>query len=409
MVEQQAVLDKWFLRQDVMDQLLASGEASSDASHFADRILAIAETEEAEHQTLVDPFDRSVALVLSLVREEGLDPWNVDLSSFLKVFTLRVKKGASALDLPACGRLIRLSWEVLHQQAAVLFDRVQYIEEEEIWDDGSDFGWEADYDDEAFHFTNSILKGEADDILPTLFDERVRREEGRPVTLGELLSAFKDAADDAEALRLREENRIAHELELQEYLSDVGGRMHNEDLEGDIQRCWTAMRRTCLAAGTNKVPVVDVMAALSEVLESTFGAVPEGYDDEAKVASFIAGLFLTHRGFGSITQDHVPDGVIYLEDAWPEINTFEEVKIIVDGQQEDESDRIQEQDSGSVRHAQLRAEKAQRAEATAAKKAEKSEKSEKSEKVELLPQRVEEKTVETESKESFEPHEWLVE
>ena len=116
---QQAALDKWFLRQDVMDQLLASGEASVDATQFADRILAIAETEEAEHQTLVDPFDRSVALVLSLVREEELDPWNVDLSSFLKVFTLRVKNEASALDLPACGRLIRLSWEVLHQQAVV--------------------------------------------------------------------------------------------------------------------------------------------------------------------------------------------------------------------------------------------------------------------------------------------------
>ena len=158
------------------------------------------------------------------------------------MFTLRVKNEASALDLPACGRLIRLSWEVLHQQAVVLFDRVQASEEEEEWDEGFDFGWEADYDDEAFHFTNSILQGEADHVLPGLFDERVRRDEGRPVTLGELLSAFKDAADDAEALRLREENRIAHELELQEYLSDVGGRMHNEDLEGDIQRCWTAMR-----------------------------------------------------------------------------------------------------------------------------------------------------------------------
>ena len=400
MVEQQEVLDKWFLRQDVMDQLLASGEASSDASLFADRILAIAKTEEAEHQTLVDPFDRSVALVLSLVREEELDPWNVDLSSFLKVFTQRVKSEASALDLPACGRLIRLSWEVLHQQAAVLFDRVQFVEEEDEWDEGFDFGWEADYDDEAFHFTNTILQGEADEILPTLFDERVRREEGRPVTLGELLSAFKDAADDAEALRLREENRIAHELELQEYLADVGGRMHNEDLEGDIQRCWTAMRQTCQAAGTSKVPVTDVMVNLAVVLESTFGELPEGYDDEAKVASFIAGLFLTHRGFASITQDQVPDGVICLEDAWPNIETFEEVKLLVEGAQEEESDRIQSQDTGSVRHAQLRAERAQKAEEAAAKKAEKTSQ---------IQSVAEVQPISAESDEAFEPHDWLVE
>ena len=400
MVEQQEVLDKWFLRQDVMDQLLASGEASSDASLFADRILAIAKTEEAEHQTLVDPFDRSVALVLSLVREEELDPWNVDLSSFLKVFTQRVKSEASALDLPACGRLIRLSWEVLHQQAAVLFDRVQFVEEEDEWDEGFDFGWEADYDDEAFHFTNTILQGEADEILPSLFDERVRREEGRPVTLGELLSAFKDAADDAEALRLREENRIAHELELQEYLADVGGRMHNEDLEGDIQRCWTAMRQTCQAAGTSKVPVADVMVNLAVVLESTFGELPDGYDDEAKVASFIAGLFLTHRGFASITQDQVPDGVICLEDAWPNIETFEEVKLLVEGAQEEESDRIQSQDTGSVRHAQLRAEKAQKAEQAAAKKAEKTSQ---------IQSVAEVQPISAEPDEALEPHDWLVE
>jgi|GEM_PF-77462 len=437
MVEQQAVLDKWFLRQDVMDQLLASGEASSDATQFADRILAIAETEEAEHQTLIDPFDRSVALVLSLVREEELDPWNIDLSSFLKVFTLRVKNEASALDLPACGRLIRLSWEVLNQQAAVLFDRIQAVEEEEIWDDGFDLGWEADYDDEAFHFTNSILQGDADELLPTLFDERVRREEGRPVTLGELLSAFKDAAEDAEAMRLREENRIAHELELQEYLSDVGGRMHNEDLEGDIQRCWTALRRTCLATGSNKVPVTEVMVALSDILESTFGAVPEGYDDEAKVASFIAGLFLTHRGFASITQESVPGGVICLEDAWPQIETFEEIKTLVEGNQEDESDRIQSQDSGSVRHAQRRAEKAQKAEETAARKAQKTSEASNApgatevavplssasaapvlpEMVETVPMNVpEEGAVPLDDEdptliksEAFEPHDWLVE
>ena len=78
-------------------------------------------------------------------------------------------------------------------------------------------------------FTTSILEGQADEILPSLFDERIRREEGRPVTLGELLSAFKDAAEDAEELKIREENRLAHQAELGEYLNNVGGRMHNED------------------------------------------------------------------------------------------------------------------------------------------------------------------------------------
>lgn len=404
MAEQQSGLDKWFLRQDVIDQLLASGEDSHEAALFGDKIMTIAATEEAEHQTLIDPFDRSVALVLSLVREEELDAWNIDLSSFLKVFTARVKSEAGSLDLPACGRLIRLSWEVLHQQAEDLFERVQFTEEEEDWDDGLGFGWEADYNDEDFFFTNSILQGSADEILPDLLENRVRRDEGRPVTLVELLSAFKDASDDAEMLRLREENRLVHEEELKEYLADVDGRMHNEDLEGDIKRCWQALRTSCLAAGQTKVPVLQVMNELKPILEQAFGSVPEGYDDEAKVASFIAGLFLTHRGFASITQDSVPDGEIFLEDSWPQIQTFEEINSLIETQQATENERIQEQDSGSVRHAKLRAEKARSAEEDSIRKQERA----------LAKQQKEQAVVEVPEsndveEQSYDNHEWLVE
>ena len=43
------------------------------------------------------------------------------------------------------------------------------------------------------------------------------------MTLAELLSAFKDAADDAEALKQREINRLEHERELSEYLRTLEG------------------------------------------------------------------------------------------------------------------------------------------------------------------------------------------
>ena len=404
MVEQQSALDKWFLRQDVIDQLLESGEESEEAALFGDKIMAIAEREEAEHQTLLDPFDRSVALVLSLVRDEGLDAWNIDLSSFLKVFTSRVKSEAESLDLPACGRLIRMSWEVLHQQAEDLFDRVQYVDDGSDWEDELGFGWEADYNDEDFFFTNTILQGDADEFLPDLLENRVRRDEGRPVTLVELLSAFKDASDDAETLRLREENRLAHEAELKEFLSDVGGRMHNEDLEGDIKRCWQALRKSCSEISDAKVPVLMVMESLKPILEDTFGQVPEGYDDEAKVASFIAGLFLTHRGFASITQENVPDGVIYLEDMWPNVESFEEISLLIEDQQSEENQRIQQQDTGSVHHAKLRAEKARLAEEESTRKREKALAKMAKESV-----NVEIKESDELEEQSYDGHEWLVE
>ena len=385
-------LDQWFLRQDVIDQLLQSGDDDLEGiSAYADRILMIAQTEEAEHQTLEDPFDRSVALVLSLVNSEGLDAWNIDLTSFLRQFTKRVKSQAKNLDLPACGRLIRMAWEVLNYQAAHLFDRIQYQDMEDEWDMDFEFGWEAEYDDHEFHFTNTVLQGGADDVLETLFDERVRRDEGRPVTLGELLSALKDAADDADALKLREKNRVAHAIEVEEMISNVGGRMHNEDLDGDIERCWNALRQTTQDMGSSNVPLKSVIQTMIPLLEATFGEVPEGYGDDARVSSFIAGLFLTHKGLASITQGNQIDDVIMIEDLWPQLATFEAVlaaTLEADQQAQEARESLK---TGSTLHAerlQERAEKARLAEEKAKAKLEKEQE---------------------ESKPDFEEHEWLVE
>ena len=385
-------LDQWFLRQDVIDQLLQSGDDDLEGiSAYADRILMIAQTEEAEHQTLEDPFDRSVALVLSLVNSEGLDAWNIDLTSFLRQFTKRVKSQAKNLDLPACGRLIRMAWEVLHYQAAHLFDRIQYQDMEDEWDMDFEFGWEAEYDDHEFHFTNTVLQGGADDVLETLFDERVRRDEGRPVTLGELLSALKDAADDADALKLREKNRAAHAIEVEEMISNVGGRMHNEDLDGDIERCWNALRQTTQDIGSNNVPLKSVIKTMIPILESTFGAVPEGYGDDARVSSFIAGLFLTHKGIASITQGNQLDDVIMIEDLWPQLSSFEDVLAATLEADQQAQEARESSKTGSTLHAerlQQRAEKARLAEEKAKAKLEKEQE---------------------ESKPDFEEHEWLVE
>ena len=361
MPEEQSLLDRWFLKQEIIDELLAHGEDQEDAELFGARIAAIAATEEAEHQSLHDPFDRSVALVLSLVREEAFNPWNVDLSAFLSVFSRRVQEEEN-LDLPACGRLIRLSWEVLHHQSAVLFEKIQPQVEEEEWDEDMSFGWESEYDDEAYLFTQSILAGAADEVLPTLFDERLRRDEGRPVTLAELLSAFKDAADDATEQKQRELNRLEHERELSEYLDNVGGRMHNEDLEGDIERCWNALRETCAAMGCATVPLLSVIEKLRPMLQTTFGMAPDECESEAFVASFIAGLFLTHRRMASISQEGEAVANIMIEDLWPNISTFAEVLEAVEEVMAEDADALDGQATGLDHRLEAIAERARLAE-----------------------------------------------
>jgi len=356
---QQAVLDDWFLRQDILDQLMSQDEELSEAERYADRIMRIAQEDNAEHQVLTDPFDRSVALVLSLVKEEGMDPWNIELSAFLKLFTQRVRKEASGLDLPACGRLIRMSWEVLTQQASTLFDRVIALDFEDD-EDFIDFGWEAEYDDEEFIFTSTVLDGNADAVLPSFFGERVRRDEGRPSTLGELLSALKDACDEAEVLKAKEEYRRNHAEELKNMLDNVGSRMHKEDMEGDIRRCWDAMRLVCNARKEIKVPVSEVTAELEEILLESFGEIPEGYGLESKITSFVAGLFLTHRGYAWISQEG-PDDPIMLEDRWPDAESFDDATLLADRLMEDDSDSIKEDETESMRHAARLAERAKEA------------------------------------------------
>ena len=356
---QQAALDDWFLRQDILDQLMSQEEDASEAERYADRIMRIAQEDSAEHQVLNDPFDRSVALVLSLVKEEGMDPWNIDLSAFLKLFTQRVRKEASGLDLPACGRLIRMSWEVLNQQASTLFDRViaMDVEEEE---DFFDFGWESEYDDEEFIFTTTILEGNADQHLPAFFGERMRRDEGRPSTLGELLSALKDACDEAELLKAKEEYRKEHAQELKNMLDNVGSRMHNEDMEGDIRRCWAAMRKVTSTKGESKVPVAEVTIELEKILLETFGQIPEGYEIESKITSFVSGLFLTHRGYAWISQDG-PEDPIMLEDRWPNVETFDEATELAEKLIADDYESMKSGETESMRHAARLAERAQAA------------------------------------------------
>lgn len=353
---QQSLLDNWFLRQDILDQLVSNDEDISEAERYADRVLRIAQEEEAEHQVLTDPFDRSVALVLSLVKEEDMDPWNIDLSAFLKLFTERVRKEAKSLDLPACGRLIRLSWEVLTQQASTLFDKVTAPDYDEF-EEFTDFGWESDYDDEEFMFTTAILEGTADTVLPSLFGERVRREEGRPSTLGELLSALKDACDEAEIFKAKEEFRKSHAEELKNMIDNVGARMHNEDMEGDIRRCWRAMREVMQSLGKHKVPISNVTNRLSEILVEEFGVIPEGYEVESKITSFVAGLFLTHRGYAWISQDQ-PEDPIMIEDRWPKAKSFDEVTELASKLFDEESIALESEETESMRHAQRLAERA---------------------------------------------------
>ena len=65
------VFDATAMRDDIVARLLQC-EEDLETSRYLDRLVELAALEEAEHQFLIDPFDRSVALVFQLFRSKDL-------------------------------------------------------------------------------------------------------------------------------------------------------------------------------------------------------------------------------------------------------------------------------------------------------------------------------------------------
>ena len=317
-----SVLDGQAMRDDIVSRLLG-GEPDLSTSKYLDRISELASMEEAEHQFLIDPFDRSVALVFQMFQSTDLDPWDVDLSSFLEMFSSRIEKSEN-IDLPTCGRLIRMAWAILRNQASSLIERQERaldFEEDDTWD--FEGGWETEFDDEDYNFSVGVLSGAADDVLPSIFEGRVHREEGRPVTLGELLMGLQEAGRLAEEQRTRE--RIAEER--REALSTArerfSGSLHIEDLEGDLERTWNALRSR--SEGQKEA------VSLNEVSEHLMGLAVDsgvGSDEarsEAQVTALVSALFLTNRGYTEISQEPGRNGKVSIAPLWEGEDSFAEL------------------------------------------------------------------------------------
>ncbi len=336
----QSKLDSYFIREDIINNLLENREETrEEAVDYADRLVAIAEMENAEYTSLEDPFDRSVALVFELVKDADLDPWDIDLGAFVTLFGERIRKNPENIDLPSCGRLLRLAWAVLRGQVEDLLDRQNKADMEEEEEFLMDEGWMTDFSDDEFNFTNNVISGEMEADLNGLFEERVRREEGRPVTLGDLLGALRGACDDAEITKIREENRRKYKLEVEQALGSVGARMHDEDLEGDIELCWNLMRAM---NEEGEIDLDSLSKGVSKKLKED-GREEGDLSAEAKVTGLVSMLFLTHRGFTDISQDSVPNGKIIIKDLWPKLKSWETIQEKIKGKNNEDAEFMRTQ------------------------------------------------------------------
>jgi len=289
------------MRDDIVSRLLG-GDTDLETNRYLDRLVELSRVEEAEHQFLIDPFDRSVALVFQLFQNSDLDPWDVDLSVFLDLFTERINNSEN-IDLPTCGRLVRMAWSILRGQASSLIERQERSLIEEEINDTWEFEetWESEFSDEDYNFSVGVLTGAADEVLPSMFEGRIHREEGRPVTLGELLMGLQAAGRLSEEQRMREQIAKERREANEKARARFGGSLHVENLEDDLKRTWDALRsRTISNESTDLSEIVDILRENSV----RSGISREEAESEAQVTALVSSLFLTHRGYAEVSQDN---------------------------------------------------------------------------------------------------------
>ena len=191
--------------------------------------------QEGAHVAMEDPFEKSIAITLELVLIEHLDPWDVDLIGFSRLYLKRVKKEKD-IDFITAGRLMLMAWSVLRLQTEEVLTTLARVQEEANgdladWFEGAP-EWAA-YDEPDYEYTKEVLKAEG-----PLLEERVQRKAPRPVTLLELVDAFEEARRETELRKEIEEKRKAareriireRDVKVEDDAQRIAGGRHRGDL-----------------------------------------------------------------------------------------------------------------------------------------------------------------------------------
>ena len=219
-------------------------------------------------ERLQDPVDESIRAVFSLVLENGMDPWEIDLSQFVRMYEAKVS--SDSFDMIVAGKLLLMAWRILRMQSESTRERSEPPAEpvfEEV--DDSFF-----YDDEPMY------------VPEVSFREAYQREPVRPVTMYELIDAFEDARKEIEIQRERE--RVRAELKAKEPKT-FQNKAHEEDDEQDIEAVWKRIEKL----GTGQISIRDLYT----------GSLDEN------LTVFVSVLHLVRDGRLAVWQDDLPYGI----------------------------------------------------------------------------------------------------
>lgn len=231
-------------------------------------ILAKAESGER----LPDPVDEAIRSVFSLVLENGIDPWEIDLSEFVRLYNAKVVN--DTFDMIVAGKLMLMAWKILRLQSESTRTRSEPPVEEFVEVDDGFF-----YEDEETMVVPEVVLTEA-----------FQRETMRPVTMYELIDAFEEARVEIEIQQERE--RVRSQLRAKEP-TKFDNKAHEEDDRRDVEEVWERIQKL----GTGQICIEDLYTS----------------DLKENLKTFVSILHLVRVGRLDVWQDELPRGDIFVE------------------------------------------------------------------------------------------------
>ena len=212
-------------------------DEKDDSARINYYVSMLQKTDEGEHLSIENPFDRSITIAFELVMQQHLNPWDIDLVSFSTMYLKRAKQ--EKIDLMTAGRIIYMAWKILKLQSNNLVVAMEKQEETYEPFDWGDIPTEMYLtNDDAYSYTNLVMN-----MPESPLEEPLRRDSKRKVTLIELLDAFDLARKESEEFQILDQQRREERERIAERARKrMKGTAHEDHLEDDIQAIWKRIK-----------------------------------------------------------------------------------------------------------------------------------------------------------------------
>lgn len=264
---------------EMMEQHLLFHKALAENEESLNKIngyLALLRNE-APGEKLPDSVDESIRAVFSLVLEKGIDPWEINLEEFAKMYTEKISN--NRFDMLVAGRLLLMAWRILNLQSQETKKSAEFVEEMNI-DEGD------------FDFPDEDTLVIPDVVIGTTYSHT----DPRSVTMIDLLDAFEDARADIEKFNAAQETIIKIKNKPQPPKFD--NKAHREDDEQAVENIY----QTIYSMGMDPMPITEFYNG----------------DKEHNITVFVAVLHLVRDGRLEVSQETLPYSEIMIQIRQPE-------------------------------------------------------------------------------------------